>query len=113
MAILRRAETQAQSEIGRLGLELLQSRTQVEELEKELRVSKDAIESAKKDNNKLAYKVRNMEAKLKSTEAQVSTLLAEKQRSFDEHAALERNISDLETACQRFRRRAVQRSSKQ
>lgn len=127
MAILRRAEKQAQSKIDRLSLELEQYRTRNLELEQELRASKGLTEAAKKDKDKLASKVLDLQDKLDtalvnavinndklmSTEAQVDTLLAEKQKSSDERTALVQNVSELEVACERFRRRAVQRSRRQ
>lgn len=123
MAILRRAEKQTQSKIDSVSRELEWYRSQNFKLEHELRAFKTWAEVNKKEKNKLACKVQDLESKLsiarldaftkenklKSTEAQVDTMLAEKQRSSDERAALVQNVSELEVACQRFRRRAVQR----
>lgn len=121
MAILRHAEIQAQEKISRLSLGLQDYHTRNLDLEKALRDSNDAIARIKEDNKKLTSKVQDLEAKLDTsrknawrnafklmkTKAQVNTLLEEKQRKSDERAAVAQTISELEAACQRFRRRAV------
>lgn len=90
------------------------------ELEMRFRLSDNLVESFRKDNKKLTSEVQDLEAKLriaqedasldkaklKSTEAQVNTLVAEKQRGSDERVALVQHVSELEVACQQFRHRA-------
>lgn len=121
MAILRRAEGETRSNMARLKNTLQECRTRCHNLEKKLRVSQDLAESCRKDNKRLTSEVKALEitlriaqenasrdqAKLKSTEAQVSKLLSEKQQSSAEHAALVQHVLGLEVACQQFRRRAV------
>lgn len=112
--------------MARLRNSLQDCRTRCHDLEKKLRLSRDVAEIFSKDNKKLTSQVQDLEvklriaqedasrdkAKLKSTEAQVSTLLSEKQQSADERAAFVRHVIGLEAACQNFRRRAVQRRRK-
>lgn len=121
LAILHRAERETVDRIDGLRTHVSILSTDKCQLLEELQASKNLAQSVQKENKKLTLKVKGLEVKLKiaeenvrrcmdelkSTEAQVNTLLAEKQRSSFEREALFQHVSELEVACQEFLRRAV------